>query len=56
MFGLVGPRGATESSPAIQKLSQNYDPARDRATITETSSNWVAPTSYVGVAQRQEAY
>jgi hypothetical protein len=45
--GLMGMTGK-------MKLSQNYDPTRDRATITRASPNWVAPTSYVGVAQRQE--
>jgi hypothetical protein len=41
--------------PGLPKLSHNYYPTRDRATITKASPNWVAPTSYVGVAQRQEA-
>jgi hypothetical protein len=36
-------------------LSRNYDPTQNRATTSEEGLTWVAPTSYVGVAQRQEA-
>jgi len=39
-----------------EKLSQNYDPNRDRGTMMDADPNWVAPTSHVGVAQRQEVF
>jgi hypothetical protein len=47
--------GTSPVGAGVPKLSHNYYPTRDRATITKASHNWVAPTSYVGVAQRQEA-
>jgi hypothetical protein len=40
----------------VMRLSQNYDPTQNRATASEEGPTWVAPTSYVGVAMRQEVY
>jgi hypothetical protein len=45
----------TQDRAGTRKLSQDFDPNLDRATISEADPNWVAPTSYVGVAKRQEA-
>jgi hypothetical protein len=38
----------------VPKLCQNCDPNGNRATISEPGPKWVAPTSHVGVAKRQE--
>jgi hypothetical protein len=37
-------RGRESRTGAWPRLSQNHDPNRGRATITETSFDWVAPT------------